>query len=106
MAETEAGGTTESGGARPSAPYRAETVRDGEKWHLTVQSLDNHPDRGEVDALVVTVTPRSADDGFPPADIDRTLGQCGFSRDGDWSQEEDRWKAPCRQPDPRAAPPA
>lgn len=99
-------GTAGGDAARGSAPYRAEAARDGGKWHLVVESLDNHPDRGEVDALVITVTPRHADDGFPADDLDSTLGQCGFARDGDWTQEGDRWKVSCRQPDPRAAPPA
>lgn len=113
MAETE----TDTGAAGPDgvdartdAPYRAEAVRGegdgGERWHLTVRSLDDHPDRGEVDALVVTVTPRSSGDGFPAADLDRTLGQCGFRRDGEWAADGARWTAPFRQPDSRAAPPA
>ncbi|MFG1811731.1 hypothetical protein [Streptomyces sp. NPDC049040] len=113
MAETDT--STEEGGtgARTDAPYRAQAVRDGDCWHLAVESLDDHPDRGEVDALVVTVTPEAPDAGFPASELDRTLGRCGFGRDGDWAREPreaaespegDKWSAPCRQTDPQAAP--
>jgi hypothetical protein len=91
---------------RSDHPYRAEVVRGDGEWHLTVQSLDNHPDRGEVDALVITVTPDGSGDDFPATDLDRTLTQCGFTRHGDWTSEGERWGAPCRQPHTRAAPPA
>jgi hypothetical protein len=124
--EAEAGGGTEGGteaadgggdGARDGAPvrtdapYRAHAVlgegpRNADRWHLTVRCLDDHPDRGEVDALVVTVSPRTPRDRFPAADLDRTLTQCGFGRDGDWTEEGADWSAPCRQADTGAAPPA
>jgi hypothetical protein len=116
--ETDTGAAGQDGAAgadgvdvRTDAPYRAEAVcgegdGGGERWHLTVRSLDDHPDRGEVDALVVTVTPRASGDGFPAADLDRTLGQCGFRRDGEWAADGARWTAPFHQPDSRAAPPA
>jgi hypothetical protein len=101
-------------GAAQRPPYRASASRDGEQWHLTVSGLDDHPDRGEVDAVVITVTPDSPDspdsqdsaDGFPAAELDRTLDQCGFARDGEWTRADDRWTAGCRQPDIHAAPPA
>jgi hypothetical protein len=104
----EADASAERGGApaRADAPYRAAAARDGSRWHLTVESLDDHPDRGEVDSLVVTVTPRAPGEDFPAAEIDRTLRQCGFARDGDWTPDGERWTAPFRQPDPGAAPPA
>ncbi|MEE4544458.1 hypothetical protein V2S66_21070 [Streptomyces sp. V4-01] len=122
--EPEAGGGTRAAdgdgdGApvRTDAPYRAHAVRgggprDGDRWHLNVRCLDDHPDRGEVDALVVTVSPRTPGDRFPAADLDRMLAQCGFGRDGDWSddrsesEEDAGWSAPCRQADAGAAPPA
>lgn len=87
------------------APYRAEASRGDGQWHLTVQSLDTHLERGQVDALVVTVTPRRAGDGFPAADLDRALRQSGFTRDGEWSPDGDARTAPCRHPRPHAAPP-
>lgn len=117
--------------AQRTAPYRAQAVRDGEKWHLGVESLDDHPDRGEVDAVVVTVTPQDTDTAFPARDLDRTLGTCGFVRDGEWGREgeraeadgaaeedeaaegaqdagsagsAERWSVPVRQADPQAAP--
>ncbi|WP_433891152.1 hypothetical protein [Streptomyces sp. CA-111067] len=104
---------SDDGGA-PRPPYRAHASRDGEQWHLTVSGLDDHPDRGEVDAVVITVTPDSPDsqdpqdspDGFPAAELDRTLDQCGFARDGEWTRADGRWTAGCRQPDIHAAPPA
>ncbi len=107
MPEPEAATTELS--ARPGpeqAPYRAEAVRGDGQWHLTVRSLDDHPDRGEVDALVVTVTPTGSPDGLPSEDLDRMLRECGFARDGDWAEHGERWTAPCRQPRTRAAPPA
>lgn len=88
-----------------AAPYRAEASRGDGQWHLTVQSLDTHLERGQVDALVVTVTPRRAGDGFPAADLDRALRQSGFTRDGEWSPDGDARTAPCRHPRPHAAPP-
>ncbi|MYS23660.1 MULTISPECIES: hypothetical protein [unclassified Streptomyces] len=71
-----------------------------------MRSLDDHPHRGEVGALVVTVTPAGSADGFPTADLDHMLRECGFARDGDWAHTEERWTAPCRQSDTGAAPPA
>lgn len=111
MAETAADGTDgsgEGGGgeARTDAPYRAEAVHADGQWHLTVQGLDDHPHRGEVDAVVVTVTPEAPEDGFPAADLDRTLGRCGFTRDGDWTREGAAWAAACRHLRTGAAPPA
>jgi hypothetical protein len=102
-----AGAAAGTGGAPApgTAPYRVAAVADDGKWHLTVQSLHDHPDRGEVDAVVVTVTPDRRDAGFPAAELDRTLRRCGFTRDGDWTQDGDRWSTPCRQADPQAAPP-
>ncbi|MEW1865719.1 hypothetical protein AB0399_36010 [Streptomyces sp. NPDC088194] len=94
------------GEASGEPPYRAEAVRGDGHWHLNVRSLDDHPDRGEVDALVVTVTPRRPGDDFPAADLDRTLGECGFRREGEWARESARWTAPCTHPFVRAAPPA
>ncbi|WP_327290442.1 hypothetical protein [Streptomyces sp. NBC_01198] len=106
----EAAGAEASDGAdgvppRTTAPYRVEAVPDDGKWHVTVQSLHDHPDRGEVDAVVVTVTPDRPAAGFPAAELDRTLRRCGFTRDGDWAQDGERWSTPCRQADPQAAPP-
>lgn len=97
--------------ARPAAtaaqaPYRAEAVRGDGGWHLTVRSLDDHPDRGEVDALVVTVTPARSYDGLPAKDLDRMLSECGFGREHDWARGEEGWTAPCRQSGTRSAPPA
>jgi hypothetical protein len=99
---TPTGTTTPTG----TAPYRAEAVCGDGQWHLTVRSLDDHPDRGEVEALVVTVTPAEPVDGLPVTDLDHMLRECGFTRDGDWAERGDRWTAPCRQPETRAAPPA
>jgi hypothetical protein len=111
MPETDVAGTDEASEgsgvtASADAPYRAEAVRDGGRWHLTVQGLDEHPDRGEVDALVVTVTPRAPGDDIPVADLDRVLDQCGFARDGEWARAGARWTAPCRHLRTEAAPPA
>ncbi|MFC4033922.1 hypothetical protein ACFO3J_20910 [Streptomyces polygonati] len=95
--------------ARPAptdAPYWAEAARADGQWHLTVRSLDDHPDRGEVDALVVTVTGAGPGDGLPAAELDHMLRDCGFARDGDWEKREDHWTAPCRQPNTWGAPPA
>lgn len=115
-AETEAAGTEAAGTDVPAegdggtagtdAPYRAEAVRGDGRWHLTVQGLDDHPDRGEVDAVVVTVTPRESGDDLPVADLDRILDQCGFSRDADWNPSGARFTAACRHLRTGAAPPA
>lgn len=95
------GGGTPPG---PNAPYRAEAARDADRWHLSLQSLHVHPDRGEVDAVVVTVTPQDAA-RFPATELDRTLRRCGFTRDAEWTRDGDTWSAPCHQADPTAAPP-
>lgn len=111
MPETDVSGTGGSAqggeaGTRTDSPYRAEAVPADGQWHLTVQSLADHPDRGEVDALVVTVTPRTSGHDLPAADLDRTLDQCGFARHGDWTPTGNRWTAPCRHVSTSAAPPA
>lgn len=103
----------------PAAPYRVEAVPADGRWHLTVRSLDDHPDRGEVDAVVVTMTPEQRSDGLPARALDEMLDRCGFTRDGDWErrqQHRDRrdhhgdekaaehWSAPCRQSNTWSAP--
>ncbi|WP_405583631.1 hypothetical protein [Streptomyces sp. NBC_01190] len=110
-AEAAAGRGAEAGesSGRPvgaEAPYRAEVVRGDGQWHLTVSGLDDHPDRGEVDALVVTVPQDGAGEALPAKDLDRMLHKCGFARDADWTGHDDRWTAPCRQSTTWAAPPA
>ncbi|MFI1092002.1 hypothetical protein [Streptomyces sp. NPDC020917] len=89
-----------------TAAYRAEATGGSERWHLVVRGLDHHPDRGQVDALVVTVTPGPGG-GLPATELDRMLRQCGFARDGEWAPAPDgpRWTVPCHQRDPGAAPP-
>jgi hypothetical protein len=102
-----------------AAPYRVEAVPADGRWHLTVRSLDDHPDRGEVDAVVVTMTPDQRSDGLPARALDDMLGQCGFARDGEWERRgehgghgdrqgdggaTERWSAPCRQSNTWSAP--
>ncbi|MEC3992731.1 hypothetical protein VSR01_03865 [Actinacidiphila sp. DG2A-62] len=102
-----------------AAPYRVEAVAADGQWHLTVRSLDDHPDRGEVDAVVVTVTPDQRSDGLPARALDDMLGRCGFARDGAWERRREqgdhgdrqgdegaaeRWSAPCRQSNTWSAP--
>lgn len=92
--------------AEPGVPsYRAEAVRDDEQWHVTVQNLDDHPDRGEVDALVVTVTSCEPGDGLPPRDVERTLHTCGFHLTGQWKRHGDRWVSPCAESHAQASAP-
>jgi hypothetical protein len=76
--------------------YRAEAVREDDRWHLQVSRLDSSPERGDVDALVVTLPQRET--RFPATALHRQLTGCGFELDGDWARSdgEDRWTATCR----------
>ncbi|CAG6390862.1 hypothetical protein NMG29_10685 [Streptomyces cocklensis] len=85
-------------------PYRARAVYSGGRWHLAVVSLNHHPDRGDVDSVVVTLAPTEPDAGRPPAELDSELRDCGFDRHGEWARDGDGWSTPCVQSDPRAAP--
>jgi hypothetical protein len=96
-----------AGGHPDVPPYRARALhaQDG-RWHLRVESLKDHPDRGEVDSVVVTLTPGRPQGGRPPAGVDAALRSCGFRRRGSWERHAGGWSAPCAQSDSRAAPPA
>ncbi|SEN14800.1 hypothetical protein SAMN05216267_100227 [Actinacidiphila rubida] len=87
-------------------PYHVRVEYADGQWHLAVDSLNDHPDRGEVDSVVVTVAARRPDDGPPPSEIDATLRGCGFDRHGEWEHQGGTWSAPCAQSDAKAAPAA
>ena len=92
---------------RPDVPpYRAGAVYADGRWQLVVDSLNDHPDRGEVDSVVVTVEAGEPVGGHPPAGIDGRLRSCGFDRHGAWERDGDGWSTPCAQSDSRAAPSA
>ncbi|MBY8880864.1 hypothetical protein [Actinacidiphila acidipaludis] len=87
-------------------PYRARVEYANGQWHLAVESLNDHPDRGEVDSVVVTVSGREPHGGRPPVEVDRKLRDCGFDRHGEWARHDEGWSTPCAQSDTRAAPAA
>ncbi|WP_225847542.1 hypothetical protein [Streptomyces sp. HPF1205] len=93
-----------AGGRAGVPPYRAQAVWSDGQWHLAVESLNDHPDRGEVDSVVVTLAAGRPDGGRPPAEVDDKLRECGFDRQGEWARHGDGWSAQCVQSDSRAAP--
>lgn len=95
-----------AGGSADVPPYRAQVAYADGQWHLAVKSLNDHPDRGEVDSVVVSLTARKPDGGGPPPEIDGKLRECGFDRHGAWTRDDDGWSAPCAQADSSAAPSA
>jgi|GEM_PF-3612793 hypothetical protein len=100
MNDTGAHDAHDAGGhGAQEGPYRAEAVKDAGRWHLCVQTLDAQPERGDVDALVVTVPGRD-DGGFPAGALDARLTEAGFARAGDWRERHPaRWTAACRGTD-------